>query len=176
MVTTESSAADNIDLSSCTSSRSNSASWVILPVLLGGRQECISEELAGIAAAGGDGTIEPYVDDRYAFDEGSETHRRAADGDFLGKVLLVNEESIGVGSLELVSNMIRRSLPTVYRSSHSSQNISHVLFRRQPGWDAQYPGSFALGSVSTTRSLARNTGRSLAPIPFLTLCGVARFP
>ncbi|WP_049894100.1 zinc-binding dehydrogenase [Halogranum rubrum] len=64
---------------------------VILPVILGERQERIGEELADIAALVDDGAIEPHIDEQFGFDEVSEAHRVGEEGDFVGKLLLVNE-------------------------------------------------------------------------------------
>ncbi|SEO24434.1 NADPH2:quinone reductase [Halogranum amylolyticum] len=64
---------------------------VILPVLLGDRQERIGEELADIAALVDDGAIEPHVHDRFGFDEVADAHRLGESGGFSGKLLLVNE-------------------------------------------------------------------------------------
>ena len=64
---------------------------VILPVILGDRQERIGEELATVATLVDDGAVEPYVDERFAFDDVSEAHRAGEEGDFCGKLLLVNE-------------------------------------------------------------------------------------
>jgi NADPH2:quinone reductase len=64
---------------------------VILPVLLGERQSRIGEELADLAHLVDDGALEPRIAERFAFDEVSEAHRRGEDGDFSGKLLLVDE-------------------------------------------------------------------------------------
>lgn len=64
---------------------------VILPVLLGERQERIGDELADIATLVDDGVVEPYIDERFSFDEVVDAHRLGEDGDFRGKFLLVNE-------------------------------------------------------------------------------------
>ena len=64
---------------------------VILPVLLGDRQERIGDELADIASLVDDGAVRPHVAERFAFDEAAAAHRRGEDGDFRGKLLLVNE-------------------------------------------------------------------------------------
>ena len=64
---------------------------VILPVLLGDRQERIGEELAEIADLVDDGALEPHIEERFGFDEVAEAHRRAEAGDFSGKLLLVDE-------------------------------------------------------------------------------------
>ena len=64
---------------------------VILPVLLGDRQERIGEELADVAALVDDGALEPHIDDRFAFDDVAEAHRLGESGDFVGKLLLVDE-------------------------------------------------------------------------------------
>lgn len=64
---------------------------VILPVLLGDRQERIGEELEDIASLVDDGAIRPHIAERFAFDEAAEAHRRGEAGDFRGKLLLVNE-------------------------------------------------------------------------------------
>ncbi len=64
---------------------------VILPVLLGDRQERIGAELADIAALVDDGAVEPHIDERFAFDEVADAHRLGEDGDFVGKILLENE-------------------------------------------------------------------------------------
>ncbi|QLC35005.1 zinc-binding dehydrogenase (plasmid) [Halarchaeum sp. CBA1220] len=64
---------------------------VILPVLLGERQERIGAELADIAALVDDGAVEPVIDERFAFADVADAHRRAESGDFVGKLLLVNE-------------------------------------------------------------------------------------
>ncbi|ADB61280.1 Alcohol dehydrogenase zinc-binding domain protein [Haloterrigena turkmenica DSM 5511] len=92
VVTTESSAAQDVDLAPMhENSLELGVVLVILPVLLGDRQERIGEELAEIADLVDDGAVEPHIDDRYSFDEVAEAHRRAETGDFLGKLLLVNE-------------------------------------------------------------------------------------
>ncbi|GGL37042.1 quinone oxidoreductase [Halarchaeum grantii] len=64
---------------------------VILPVLLGERQERVGAELADIAALVDDGAVEPVIDERFAFADVADAHRRAESGDFVGKLLLVNE-------------------------------------------------------------------------------------
>ncbi|WP_435102119.1 zinc-binding dehydrogenase [Halarchaeum sp. P4] len=64
---------------------------VILPVILGDRQERIGEELADIAALVDDGVVEPVIDERFAFSEVADAHRLGESGDFVGKILLVNE-------------------------------------------------------------------------------------
>jgi NADPH:quinone reductase len=64
---------------------------VILPVLLGDRQERIGEELADIADLVDDGALEPHIEERFGFDEVADAHRRAEAGDFSGKLLLVND-------------------------------------------------------------------------------------
>ena len=64
---------------------------VILPVLMGDRQERIGEELADVATLVDDGAVEPHVAERFGFDEVSEAHRTAEAGEFHGKLLLVAE-------------------------------------------------------------------------------------
>ncbi len=64
---------------------------VVLPVLLGKRQERIGEELTDIAALVDDGAIEPHIDERFSFDEVAAAHRLAESGDFRGKLLLTND-------------------------------------------------------------------------------------
>ncbi|MWG36892.1 zinc-binding dehydrogenase [Halomarina oriensis] len=64
---------------------------VILPVIQGERLARIGEELADVATLVDDGAITPHIDERFAFDEVSEAHRRAEAGEFVGKLLLVNE-------------------------------------------------------------------------------------
>ena len=64
---------------------------VILPVLLGERQDRIGDELADIADLVDDGDLEPHIEERFSFGEISAAHRRAEEGDFSGKLLLVNE-------------------------------------------------------------------------------------
>lgn len=64
---------------------------VILPVLLGERQERIGDELADIAMLVDDGVVEPYIDVRFAFEDVADAHRLGESGDFQGKLLLVNE-------------------------------------------------------------------------------------
>ena len=64
---------------------------VILPVLLGDRQERVGEELAEIATLVDEGALDPHVDERFGFDEVAAAHRRAEDGEFVGKLLLVND-------------------------------------------------------------------------------------
>ncbi|WP_226479638.1 zinc-binding dehydrogenase [Natrinema amylolyticum] len=92
VVTTESSAAQELGLGPMhANSLELGVVLVILPVLLGERQDRIGEELADIAALVDDGAIEPHIDDRFAFDEAAAAHRRGEDGDFRGKLLLVNE-------------------------------------------------------------------------------------
>lgn len=92
VVTTESSAAEELDLSPMhRNSLELGVVLVILPVLLGDRQERIGEELADIATLVDDGALEPHVDERYGFDEVAKAHRRGEEGDFVGKLLLVNE-------------------------------------------------------------------------------------
>ncbi|WP_459889879.1 zinc-binding dehydrogenase [Halostagnicola bangensis] len=64
---------------------------VILPVLLGERQERIGDELADIATLVDDGVVEPHIDERFAFEDVADAHRAGEAGDFQGKLLLVNE-------------------------------------------------------------------------------------
>ncbi|RKD97717.1 NADPH2:quinone reductase [Halopiger aswanensis] len=92
VVTTESSAAQDLDLAPMhANSLELGVVLVILPVLLGDRQERIGEELDDIATLVDKGALEPHIDDRYTFDEVAEVHRRGEEGDFRGKLLLVNE-------------------------------------------------------------------------------------
>lgn len=63
---------------------------VILPVLLGERQERIGEELTDIAALVDDGAIEPHIHDQFSFEKGVDAHQLGEDGDFHGKVTLIN--------------------------------------------------------------------------------------
>jgi len=91
-VTTESSAAQNLDLGPMhANSLELGVVLVILPVLLGDRQERIGEELADIAALVDDGAVAPHIDERFAFGKAADAHRRGENGDFRGKLLLVNE-------------------------------------------------------------------------------------
>ncbi|WP_339103097.1 zinc-binding dehydrogenase [Haloterrigena salinisoli] len=92
VVTTESSAAGDVDLAPMhQNSLELGVVLVILPVLLGDRQERIGEELTEIATLVDDGALEPHIADRYPFDEVADAHRRGEEGDFLGKLLLVAE-------------------------------------------------------------------------------------
>lgn len=89
VVTTESSSTQ--DLSPMhTTSLELGVVLVILPVLLGKRQERIGEELTDIAALVDDGAIEPHIHERFSFDEVAAAHRLAESGDFRGKLLLTN--------------------------------------------------------------------------------------
>jgi NADPH2:quinone reductase len=63
---------------------------VILPVLLGKRQERIGEELTDIAALVDDGAIKPHIHERFSFDRVADAHRLGESGDFQGKLLLTN--------------------------------------------------------------------------------------
>ncbi|MFC5973100.1 zinc-binding dehydrogenase [Halomarina salina] len=90
VVTTESSSTQNLSPMHA-NSLDLGVVLVILPVLLGERQERIGDELADIAALVDDGAIDPHVDERFSFDEVADAHRRAEEGDFVGKLLLVNE-------------------------------------------------------------------------------------
>lgn len=90
VVTTESSSTQ--DLSPMhTNSLELGVVLVILPVLLGKRQERIGEELTDIAALVDDGAIEPYIHERFSFNEVAAAHRLAESGDFRGKLLLTND-------------------------------------------------------------------------------------
>ncbi|MDG5817373.1 zinc-binding dehydrogenase [Natronococcus sp. A-GB7] len=92
VVTTESSAAGELDLSPMhMNSLELGVVLVILPVILGERRERIGEELADIAALVDDGAVEPHIDERFGFDEVAAAHRLGEDGDFVGKLLLVTE-------------------------------------------------------------------------------------
>lgn len=92
VVTTESSAATELDLAPMhANSLTLGVVLVILPVLLGDRQERIGEELAEIATLVDDGAVEPVIDERFAFDEVADAHRHGEDGGVQGKLLLVNE-------------------------------------------------------------------------------------
>ncbi|OVE85687.1 zinc-binding dehydrogenase [Natronolimnobius baerhuensis] len=92
VVTTESSAAQDLDLAPMhANSLELGVVLVILPVLLGDRQERIGDELETIATLVDNGALEPHIDDRYAFEEVADAHRRAEEGDFVGKLLLVAE-------------------------------------------------------------------------------------
>jgi NADPH2:quinone reductase len=64
---------------------------VVLPVLLGDRQERVGEELAERTTLVDGGALDPHVDERFGFDEVAAAHRRAEDGEFVGKLLLVND-------------------------------------------------------------------------------------
>nr|WP_256943835.1 zinc-binding dehydrogenase [Halobacterium hubeiense] len=64
---------------------------VILPVLLGDRQERIGEELREIASLVDDGAVEPVVSEYFTFDEVADAHRRGEAGDFHGKLVLTRE-------------------------------------------------------------------------------------
>ncbi|MBP2249962.1 NADPH2:quinone reductase [Halarchaeum solikamskense] len=92
VATTESSAAESLSLAPMhAKSLELGVVLVILPVLLGEGRERIGEELADIAALVDDGALAPHVDERFAFADVAEAHRRAEAGDFRGKILLVNE-------------------------------------------------------------------------------------
>jgi len=92
VVTTESSEAQGVDLAPMhATSLELGVVLVIHPVLAGQGQERIGEELDTIATLVDDGVIAPHIADRYAFAEVTEAHRRAETGDFVGKLLLVNE-------------------------------------------------------------------------------------
>ncbi|SEA35712.1 NADPH2:quinone reductase [Haloplanus vescus] len=92
VVTTESSEAEDVDLAPMhATSLELGVVLVIYPVLAGERQERIGEELDTIATLVDKGTVAPHIDDRYTFDEVADAHRRAEEGDFVGKLLLVNE-------------------------------------------------------------------------------------
>lgn len=92
VVTTESSDADGVDLSPMhATSLSLGVVLVILPVLLGEGQERVGNELETIASLVDKGAVAPHVDERYAFADVADAHRRAEAGDFVGKLLLVNE-------------------------------------------------------------------------------------
>jgi NADPH2:quinone reductase len=90
VVTTESSSTQDVSALHA-NSLSLGVVLVILPVLLGDRQERVGEELADIATLVDDGAVEPHIDERFAFDEVAEAHRLGEDGDFVGKILLENE-------------------------------------------------------------------------------------
>ncbi|ESP89965.1 Zn-dependent oxidoreductase, NADPH:quinone reductase [Candidatus Halobonum tyrrellensis G22] len=62
---------------------------VILPVLLGDRQERVGDELDEIASLVDDGAVEPHVAERFDFADVAEAHRTAEEGEFVGKILLV---------------------------------------------------------------------------------------
>ena len=64
---------------------------VILPVLLGERQERIGEELTDIAALVDNGAIKPHIHERFSFDEVADAHRLAESGNFQGKLLVIND-------------------------------------------------------------------------------------
>ncbi len=69
-MTTESSAAQDLDLAPMhANSLELGVVLVILPVLLGDRQERIGDELETIATLVDNGALEPHIDDRYAFEE-----------------------------------------------------------------------------------------------------------
>ncbi|GAA0306359.1 zinc-binding dehydrogenase [Halarchaeum salinum] len=92
VVTTESSAAESLSLAPMhANSLELGVVLVILPVLLGEGQERIGEELADLATLVDDGAITPHIDERFAFADVADAHRRAENGDFRGKLLLVNE-------------------------------------------------------------------------------------
>ena len=92
VVTTETSAAEELSLGPL---QQNSLQFgvvlVILPVLLGDRQERIGEELEDIATLVDDGAIAPHIDERFAFADVAEAHELAESGEFVGKILLENE-------------------------------------------------------------------------------------
>jgi NADPH2:quinone reductase len=64
---------------------------VVLPVLLGKRQERIGEELTDIAALVDNGAIKPHIHERFSFDRVADAHRLAESGNFQGKLLVVND-------------------------------------------------------------------------------------
>lgn len=90
VVTTESSSTQNLSPMHA-NSLSLGVVLVILPVLLGERQERIGEELADIAALVDDGVVEPHIDERFSFEEVADAHRLAENRDFRGKLLLIND-------------------------------------------------------------------------------------
>ncbi len=90
VVTTESSSTQDLSPMHA-NSLSLGVVLVILPVLLGERQERIGAELADIAALVDDGVVEPHIDERFSFEEVADAHRLAEDGDFRGKLLLIND-------------------------------------------------------------------------------------
>nr|WP_248897152.1 zinc-binding dehydrogenase [Haloplanus sp. XH21] len=92
VVTTESSDAGDVDLAPMhAASLELGVVLVIHPVLAGAGQERIGAELETIATLVDKGVIVPRIDARYAFDEVADAHRHAERGDFVGKLLLVNE-------------------------------------------------------------------------------------
>ena len=92
VVTTESSEATDVDLAPMhATSLELGVVLVIYPVLAGRGQERIGAELETIATLVDKGVLAPHVDERYAFDDVAEAHRRAERGDFVGKLLLVAE-------------------------------------------------------------------------------------
>ncbi|WP_435070156.1 zinc-binding dehydrogenase [Haloplanus sp. C73] len=92
VVTTESSEADDVDLAPMhATSLTLGVVLVIYPVLAGEGQDRIGEELDTIATLVDQGSVTPHIAERYAFEDVAEAHRRAEAGDFVGKLLLVNE-------------------------------------------------------------------------------------
>ncbi|WP_338740033.1 zinc-binding dehydrogenase [Haloplanus salilacus] len=92
VVTTEPSAAEDVDLAPMhATSLELGVVLVIHPVLAGRGQERIGEELETIATLVDKGAVAPHIDGRYAFDEVADAHRRAERGDFVGRLLLVDE-------------------------------------------------------------------------------------
>lgn len=64
---------------------------VILPLMMDAHLDRIGDGLARVADLVDRGAFEPHVDRRFAFDEVADAHRLGEDGDFMGKLLLVNE-------------------------------------------------------------------------------------
>ena len=92
VVTTESSEAEGVDLSPMhATSLELGVVLVIYPVLAGRGQARIGDELETIATLVDKDVLAPHVDDRYSFADVADAHRRAEGGDFVGKLLLVNE-------------------------------------------------------------------------------------
>ncbi|MBP1988247.1 NADPH2:quinone reductase [Halolamina salifodinae] len=92
VVTTESSAAEDLSLAPMhQQSLELGVVLVILPVLLGEGQERVGDELEDIATLVDDGAVAPHIDRRFSFSDVDEAHELAESGEFVGKILLVNE-------------------------------------------------------------------------------------
>ncbi len=63
------------------------AETAALPVVALTAWEMLAEETTVVD----DGAVEPHIAERFAFDDVAEPHRPGEEGDFLGKLLLVNE-------------------------------------------------------------------------------------
>lgn len=90
VVTTESSSTQELSAMHANSLELGVA-LVILPVLLGERQDRIGNELSDITTLVENGFVAPHIAERFSFDDVADAHRVGEAGDFTGKLLLVNE-------------------------------------------------------------------------------------